>query len=66
MFGDKLDFKLADFGLSCKAHNRPTGFAGTPLFCSPGLKDFYRNGDHRRQAKTNPYKDDVYSFALTS
>ena len=65
LFGDGLDFKLADFGLSCCAYNRPVGFAGTPHYCSPALNAFKRHGDKRRVPLTNPYKDDVYSLGVT-
>jgi hypothetical protein len=30
------------------------------------LKKFYKEGDHRLHPCTNAFKDDVYSFALTS
>jgi serine/threonine protein kinase len=66
IFDDRLDFKLGDFGLGCRAYERPRGFAGTPAYCSPGLKKFLKDGNHRMRPCTNAFKDDVYSFALTS
>jgi serine/threonine protein kinase len=52
--------------LSCNAFKRPRGFAGTPAYCSPGLKKFLKEGHHWRCPHTDAFKDDVYSFALTS
>ena len=66
IFGDRLKFKLADFGLSCNANEIPPGFAGTPRFCSPALKKYYNHGNRWQVANTDPYKDDVYSFAVTT
>lgn len=66
VFGNGLEFKLGDFGLSCRAYDRPRGFAGTPTYCSPGLKRFYQEGDLNLKPPTNAFKDDVYSFAVTS
>jgi serine/threonine protein kinase len=66
IFDQNLEFKLADFGLSCNGFQRPKGFAGTVTYCSPGLRRFYNSGDHSLPPITNAFKDDVYSFALTS
>ena len=38
IYGPELDFKLADFGLSCHCDRRSKGFAGTPDYSSPKLK----------------------------
>jgi|JI9StandDraft_1071089.scaffolds.fasta_scaffold579903_1 hypothetical protein len=68
MFGTSLDFKLADFGLSCHVHHRPKGFAGTLHYSSPKLVDYYHSYRKSRAPPplpSNPFKDDVYSVAIT-
>lgn len=67
VFGSGLDFKMADFGLSCDAHRRPFGFAGTPHYSSPKLLEYYRfPKNSQRPVITNAYKDDVYSAGMTA
>jgi serine/threonine protein kinase len=65
IFGPRLAFKIADFGLSCKAHQRPAGFAGTLEYCSPMLQEFHRAQLPNRRPISNAFKDDVYSVGLT-
>jgi len=65
IFGEHLDFKLADFGLSCKAHERPNYFAGTPDYSSPMLQEYHRAKIANRKHISNAFKDDVYSVGLT-
>jgi serine/threonine protein kinase len=65
LFGKGLDFKLADFGLSCNVRNRPNGFAGTPHYCSPRLQKYHEERNNLKSPLTNAYKDDVYSVGVT-
>jgi serine/threonine protein kinase len=66
LFGPCLDFKLADFGLSCPSQLRPHGFAGTPEYCSPLLKDYYNSRTTSRRPPSNPFKDEVYAVGVTA
>ena len=66
IFGPGLDFKVADFGLSCNAGRRPNAFVGSPHYCSPKLQEFYYNPkSFSKKPLTNAFKDDVYSVGLT-
>jgi len=66
IFGPNLDFKIADFGLSCHASKRTKGFAGTLHYASPALKIFSEHGDRRHSPFTDAFKDDVYSLGVTA
>ena len=65
IFGEELEFKIADFGLSCPADKRPKGFAGTLEYSSPILQQYYNSRTVRYEPPSNPFKDEVYSAALT-
>ena len=70
IFGPELEFKLADFGLSCHADEiSPSGFQGTPEYCSPILFEYYNKCKKTkypgRRPLSNCFKDDVYSLGLT-
>lgn len=61
--GEELKCKLADFGLCCRADQRPKQVAGSFHYASPKMKKNFKK--MYATLKTNPYKDDVYSFGLT-
>jgi len=65
IFGEGLEFKLSDFGLSCYSGMRPEGYAGTLHYSSPQLKRFYDKKDKKLKPVSDPYKDDVYSMGVT-
>ena len=54
--------KLADFGLCAKATDE-LELGGSFYYLSPILKKKHQN--KKLQIKSNPFKDDVYSFGLT-
>jgi serine/threonine protein kinase len=62
--GPGLQCKLIDFGL-CSHVNDINGVAGSFCYLSPKLKKMHSNRELRNKIKTNPFKDDVYSFGLT-
>jgi serine/threonine protein kinase len=65
IFGEHLEFKLADFGLACESAKRPKGFAGTLSYCSPWLRIYHQRGDNHANHMSEPFKDEVYSLAKT-
>lgn len=66
IFGTGLQFKIADFGLSCNAGRRPNAFVGSPHYSSPMLREFYYNPkSFAKKPLTNAFKDDVYSVGVT-
>lgn len=65
IFGQHLEFKLADFGLACESSKRPRGFAGTLAYCSPWLRIYHQRGDNHANHMSEPFKDEVYSIAKT-
>ncbi len=62
--GPGLNCRLIDFGL-CTHINDLKGVAGSFCYLSPKLKRMHTNRELIGKIKTNPFKDDVYSFGLT-
>ena len=65
LYGQQMDVKIADFGLSCHCAQRPFGYNGTPDYSSPILQEYYRSGCTWRPPLSDAFKDDVYSLGLT-
>jgi serine/threonine protein kinase len=61
-FGPGLQCKLIDFGL-CTHIDDIRSIAGSFHYFSPKLKKLQYNPSLK--LKTNPFKDDVYSFGMT-
>ena len=64
IFGPSLEFKLADFGLTCQSSQRPNGFNGTPEYCSPLLREYYHTRTSNKRPPSNAFKDEVYSIGI--